>query len=592
MSRLRFAFCGSIAAVLAAAIPARAQTVADGIDASGLVGVFENSAALLDETNLPSGVWQFDNATTHDGIDSVKALLPNRSENLLKTKIQGPATVSFWWKLDAVNYFDSIRFDSSNDLASVTGVQDWQQRSFIVDCGEQALQWSFTRFASLPVGTGSAWLDQLVVTPIPNNSALQSALDHFDHTIHSTDWTGHTLTNSQNGVVAKSGPVGSGGKTSMVLEVEGPAVVRFNWGIQSDETAESTLSFLIDNAEYTNISGVQELHERRFQLKPGTHCLKFLFIRDFDSAGDPEYQGAHEGYVDNLRIDTYGESAGLAAAIERDSGVYSNAWTTTTSDTRDGVDAVTVSAPDINDSKILFVELPSEAGLLSFWSKIKSEPDHGFLYAFVDGEIVMQRSGVHGWVESELNLPAISGSRLLELYLYRDGNSSTTTTDYEAWIDQIRFSPGETNYQADMAIAPKGKRLLGENIMNRSGARQTANGKAAITRPFVRYQIAAKNGSPTDNDRIYYRGVGSTRKFDIFFVVKVDNKLLNYTSALRTGQFTSLELEPGEMEKHELWIARKQGERSRNHRYTIIGKSKTDPRKQDTVRTRTSIHVK
>lgn len=579
-----------LALIAASSVPAemlRAQTVADGFDASVLVAPFENTSFLLDETELPSGIWQFDNALTHDGIDSIKAVLPNRSENRLETTVQGPAVVSFWWRIDAVPYFDSLRFDSSSDLATIapspTLAPEWQQRSFIVDCGEQNLAWSFVRFASHPVGTGSAWLDELSVTPIPNNPVLQSAADHNAHTLHSTDWGSVAKNGALNGVVAKSGPLQPGGRSVMVLEVEGPAVVTFDWGIESDETTESTFSFYIDNVEFTNITGLQDLHERKFNLKPGTHCLKWAFTRS--SSVNEEYQGGYEGYLDDLRVETYAESASLANAVERSDGVYSNTWSRDILEHHDGTDSATVSATDLNDSKILFIELPSEAGLLSFWTKTKSEPDHGFLYAFVDGELVLQQSGIRGWTRKELNLSAKASSRLLEVYFYRDANSDEDGTDHEAWIDQVVFTPGETNYQPDLSIAPKGKKMRGDGIVNRSGGRQSVTKSVPSRRTLARFSIAARNRSSSDQDRVYFRGLGSVKKFDVVFVVKVGKKLLNYTSALRTGKFNTLDLAPGAIERHELWVYRLPENRNRKHRYSIRGTSKTDPRKTDLVRT-------
>lgn len=574
----------SLAAASGASL--HAQTIEEGFDASALAGPFTNSAALLDGTSVPAGLWTFDNAVSFDGIDSIKSVLPNRSENQLSTTIQGPATVSFRWKIDAIEYFDSIRFNSSNDLASLGGVQDWQQRSFLVDTGEQKLQWSFTRFASHPVGTASAWLDDLVITPIPNKPGLQSALDHFDHTIHSVDWVYQEKVSAQNGAMAKSGPVSQGGKSSLVLEVAGPAVVKFDWGIESDESAESSLGFYVNNNFFSSITGVQALHERSFHLKPGTQGLKFQFYRDFDSSTGSEYQGGFEGYVDNLRIETYPESPALAEAVERDGGVYSTSWIANQSDTYDGIDALAVTAPVINESKILFVDLPPQAGLLTFWTKVRSEAERGFLYAFVDGKTVTQRSGIGGWAKTEINLPARTSSRLLEVYFYRDGNSNANGTDYHAWLDQVRFQPGATNYQADMAVAPRGKKLMGDNIINRSGGRQTATHRTRSNRPYARFVVTAKNASGTDADRVYFRGSGSLKRFQVLFVVRVGKQLLNYTAAMRTGKFSSLELKPGVRERHELWVSRKAKQGTRQHAYTLTGRSKADPRKIDVIRTR------
>jgi hypothetical protein len=192
----------------------------------------ETKAALLDETNLPSGEWVYTTGTTHDGVDAVNSTLPNRSTSELTATVRGPAVVSFWWKMNGTQSFDTLQFASGNDPGSITPGQndtiDWQQVSVEVDIGEQPLIWVHRRLTSLPGPSQQAWIDELVVTPIPNNPALQTAVENDDDTIHSTDWTSAPLAGAQNGNAAKSGPIAAGKKSTMQLHIEGPATIGFD----------------------------------------------------------------------------------------------------------------------------------------------------------------------------------------------------------------------------------------------------------------------------------------------------------------------------------------------------------------------------
>ena len=129
-----------------------AQTLADGFDAEAGVGELETTSVSFDGPDLPAGLWRYDSSVHHDGIDSIKSALPNRSESRLLTSVEGPALVSFWWKLNAVPNGDRLYFFSRNDQVNLTGVQDWQQRTFQVDTGTQPLEWLFERHSVLSVG--------------------------------------------------------------------------------------------------------------------------------------------------------------------------------------------------------------------------------------------------------------------------------------------------------------------------------------------------------------------------------------------------------------------------------------------------------
>lgn len=74
---LRSAAFFLFATVAPGAVPLAAQTLEDGLDNPPTLQSVETKAALLDETNLPSGEWVSTTGTTHDGVDAVNSTLPN-----------------------------------------------------------------------------------------------------------------------------------------------------------------------------------------------------------------------------------------------------------------------------------------------------------------------------------------------------------------------------------------------------------------------------------------------------------------------------------------------------------------------------------
>lgn len=577
---------------------AGAQTLRDGIDASAEVGEFTTESFYRSSRiPIPSAIWKYDNTRSHDGIDSVKSVLPNSAESYLRTSVTGPATVSFWWRLEAMEeeggmsaqLLNTLKFHVGDRRAALLGGSlpssaEWQQVTFQVEPGLQSLVWQFERLASWPEnGAGQAWIDEFSVTPILSNPELQEALDNDDYAFYSTDWVKFVVEDAENGSVAKSGDVPPGGSSTMMLQVEGPAVVTFDWGIASDADNPSNLVVFVDGSLYDAIEGTHEMHSRSFNLRPGLHSLKFEF--NCNSNTPEDYDDSLAGYVDKLVVTAFGESPDLANAVDRSSGVYSHAWYRDVSTHRDGSDSAAVMAPVVNRAELLYIELPKEAGLLHFWTKTEADAA-GTLYVYLDNNLIVQRSGTQGWAKTEMNLSARTSPRLMEAFFYRtedlDGNSPHT----KVYLDSVVFEPGATNYQPDLSIGRKGKALRGERIVNRSGARQMATVQTRWTKPYGQYRVGGRNTSPTDKDSIQFRGVGNRRHHKVMFVVKEGKKLYNFTAAFLAGRFSSLELDPGKYERHEIWIVRKPKSKRRNHTYTAVGTSKTDPRKVDAVRTK------
>src|SRR5690606_7372092 len=197
---------------------------------------------------------------------------------------------------------------------------------------------------------------------------------------HSSVWTKFAKGDGEGGFVAKSGNAPPGGRSTMMLHVEGPAVVSFDWGLYSDPEYPSELLFLVDGSLYGYADGTQDLHSRSFTLLPGSHILKFEFNRNYDTS--EEYGDPIEGYVDKLVVESYGESPDLADAVDRASGVYGRLWQRDVSTHRDGSDSGAISAPEPNRAELLYIELPKEAGLLHFWTKTEADAA-GTLYVYV-----------------------------------------------------------------------------------------------------------------------------------------------------------------------------------------------------------------
>lgn len=578
-----------------AALPLGAQEIVDGLDDPAWVGPFTTEANRTFPTTqpLPSGLWTYDTTESQVGGDSVVSTLPPAAISRLKTSVQGPATVSFRWKTQGDTIIDFLKFRVEGQLGSLGagGVQDWDLRTFEVDCGLREIEWEFERLGSSSQNNGKAWLDELVVTPIPNRLDLQEALENSELEIYSNlskGWVKDGLDGAQNGFAAKSDPglsdpaFGEGGISTMMFEVQGPATIAFKWGLSTHPDDFSELQFRVNDSIVSYLAGSHELHESTLDVGPGVHCVKFLFIRD--GFADVDYELPIEGYVDHLVVTPIEANPALAAAMEwTQSSVYSNAWTPQTLVTRDGVDAAAVTAPEVNRWRRLYIELPDGPGLLSFWTRLDIASGNAALAVDLDRNPLMESSVAHGWKKTEINLKG-GTDRVLEALFVR--SDSVDSTSARAYLDLLSFLPGVTNYQPDLAIRPRGKPIRGVGIHNPTGLRQVAVARPKLRRPQARFLLQIENKSPTDKDRIRIRGTGNRRQFEVLFVVRENGKLLNFTSAFLSGRFSTLELPPKGRERHQIWITPKRRSKARTHHFRATGRSSEDATKVDAVRTR------
>ena len=73
--------------------------------------------AALDDPGLQwstggDGNWAPQTQTTHDGVDAARSgTIADSQSSTLDTTVTGPATVSFWWKVDSEKNFDFLNVD-------------------------------------------------------------------------------------------------------------------------------------------------------------------------------------------------------------------------------------------------------------------------------------------------------------------------------------------------------------------------------------------------------------------------------------------------------------------------------------------------
>src|SRR6266545_3065948 len=96
-------------------------------------------------TTSDSAPWVGQPIVTHDGMDAARSgATGDDGSSSLRTRVTGPGTVSFWWKVSSETNIDTFRFYVDGEaLAEINGSVDWEQRTFAVPAGSQELKWKF-----------------------------------------------------------------------------------------------------------------------------------------------------------------------------------------------------------------------------------------------------------------------------------------------------------------------------------------------------------------------------------------------------------------------------------------------------------------
>lgn len=106
---------------------------------------------------------------SHDGLDAAQCAAPAGSgsgSGGLQTTVTGPGTLSFWWKVSSEANNDTLRlYVNGVAQAGISGEVDWQQSTLTLPAGSQALEWRYSKNATISAGQDRGWVDQVQYVP-------------------------------------------------------------------------------------------------------------------------------------------------------------------------------------------------------------------------------------------------------------------------------------------------------------------------------------------------------------------------------------------------------------------------------------------
>lgn len=269
--------------------PVAAVAVAEAVDADTLTWTVAGDSPWL------GGV-----EDSHDGQDAAFSWgTPAGGESVLEATVNGPGTLSFWWKTSNNGSNHALRFevDGQPAVPAITGGASWKKvRLEIRGAGSHSLRWVHRHYLDYwgQSYSDTSWVDEVVFTPA-TTVALPVALDQTElpWTTSSSAWYGVTSPSHDGVDAAVSGPVADGETSWVQTEVTGPGTLSFWWKASTKSTDYGFI--LMDGYrpfDDDSIQGETAWLQKTLEIPAGHHTLQWRYSKGSDSSSlnDPGHQ--------------------------------------------------------------------------------------------------------------------------------------------------------------------------------------------------------------------------------------------------------------------------------------------------------------
>ena len=118
--------------------------------------------------------WFPETTTTHDGVAALQSgPIAGNQQSTVQTTVDGPGTLSFWWKVSSETNNDYADFAIDGvEQSMILGAVNWRQWVSYIASGSHVLTWSYSKNASINGGSDAAWLGDVLYTAGPTAPLL------------------------------------------------------------------------------------------------------------------------------------------------------------------------------------------------------------------------------------------------------------------------------------------------------------------------------------------------------------------------------------------------------------------------------------
>ena len=404
-----------------------------------------DNATLAFTTGGTTTEWAGQQLTSYDGEDAVQTgVMDDSTYSWIKATVNGPGTLTFWWKTSTELDHDYLRFILDGaDQMRISGEVGWQQIVFSVPSGSHELQWRYSRSPSGVGGQDRAWLDRVIYTPggtvVDAGDPPQIQIQPISRTVDENETADFSV--SAIGAVP----------LHYRWLYEGTNVIADGGNIGGATTPELTIfnALLSQGGNYSVI--VSNAAGSVTSLVARLTVNDVLFVHE--AIDQPEWSVFTGG---------------------------SRPWDGNTVITHDGQHAARSGMVDHNQSSTMqtIVDGP---GWLRFWWRASSETNADVLAFAVNGLTAATLSGESSWQEYEYELMA--GPQFIDWTYFKNGTGAEG--EDRGYVDQVTFTPA-----GSLAAAPKAK------------ARSALTPRITVDKGVARLQWLAETRSSYE---VYYK---------------------------------------------------------------------------------------
>ncbi len=438
----------SVALWLSTAASARAQTLAESVDATSRAWATYGDAT-----------WFGQSAISDFGGDAAQSgnLLHSQSSSLESSSFVGPGTLSWSWRVSSEQGYDYLTFYIDGVLqVRICGESGWQSQSVAVGAGTHTTRWVYSLDGSVYAGQNLAWVDHVEWAPTgtaaggsggASSISLAEALDTSTmvwNTSGAASWFGEASV-SVNGDAAQAGILWHSQASTLESTIAGPGTVSFSWKVSS-EVNYDFLRVTLDGSEMSpGISGEVGWTPQAFAIPSGNHLIKWTYSTD----GSVLF-GGNTGWVDAVQF-TPGNSTSGATVSSVSLGEALDAttlnWTTAGSASWFGQQQTSYQGGDAAQAGTLTHSQATDVttsatgpAQLSFAWKVSSENNYDYLRIYIDGLLQDSISGEVTWTQK--TYPLAVGSHTLRWTYSTDG--SVLSGSNAGWVDAVVITPTPT----------------------------------------------------------------------------------------------------------------------------------------------------
>ncbi len=230
---------------------------------------------------------------------ALKLMAADGAESFGERSVEGPALVSFWWRVSSEKDGDLFSYSIDGALQeSISGDGVWLNRSLSLGEGRHALRWTYRQDEAAQNFQGAGFLDELVIVEMAGSGLVRGS---FLNSGTAASWEAATtsLPGGASGAALKTGSTPDNGHATIGGRFEGPGLLRWQWKV-SAQMDYDWLVCEVNGVEVAGISTKVAAWQSQVVQVPAGAEARWIYRKDAANQS-----GADSGYLTEVRFDKF-----------------------------------------------------------------------------------------------------------------------------------------------------------------------------------------------------------------------------------------------------------------------------------------------